>query len=332
LSPVKRVRTLLLCLALLGCESRRGQAPDWVRSAPAAAVTAVSFRSDWALEQPRLRTLLEPFPLAGRSLDLFLMRVRLNLKGAGRLTVYRVPSAPPATPGEPAPAPGFILALSGFQDPGGLQVAIADAFPVAGAQTLDNRDRPLFVILDLGTSHIRATADGEGRVWLGDQAALARLEAGSGPERGALAASAAWISPAAAVQGFVRPPELLAEVAGLLPGELARDLPRGIESLVWGVSPGPAPDSPNGFELSLSGSGQAVQRAAAWLQRFLAAATAVPGAPAPSPEILQESRRISLRCQLSQEQLDVALAKLGQPPLPWPSAPVTEGPGGRPRP
>jgi len=332
LSPAKRVRTLLLCLALLGCDARRDQAPDWVRSAPAAAVMAVSFRSDWALEQPRLRTLLEPFPLAGRSLDLFLTRARVNLKGAGRLTVYLARSAAAAAPGEAVPAPGFVMALSGFQDHGGLQVAIADAFPVSGAQTLDNRDRPQFVILDLGPSHIRASADGEGRLWLGEETALAGLDSGSGPDRAALAASAAWISGTAAIQGFIRPPELLTEVAGQLPGELARDLPAGIEALVWGVSPGPAPDLANGFELSLSGSEHAIQRAAAWLQRFLAAASAVPGAPAPSPEILQESRRISLRCQLSQEQLDLAMAKLSQPPLPRPSAPASEGPGRQPRP
>lgn len=88
------VRTLLLCLTLLGCQSRRDQAPDWVRSAPAGAVVATSFRADWALEQPRLRTLLERFPLAGRSLDLFLKRARVNLREAGRLTVYLARSAP----------------------------------------------------------------------------------------------------------------------------------------------------------------------------------------------------------------------------------------------
>lgn len=193
-------------------------------------------------------------------------------------------------------------------------MAIADAFPVDAARTQDG-DRPQFVILDLAPYRIRATVDGEGRVWLGDQAAMARLDPGARQDRGAMPAAAAWLSGAAAIQGFIRPPELLAEVAGQLPGELARSLPKGIEALAWGVNPGPGPDSPDGFELSLAGSEEGVQAAAPWLQRFLATTLAVPGAPGPLPEILQENRRISLRCQLSRDQLDAAMARLNQPPL-----------------
>jgi len=144
-------------------------------------------------------------------------------------------------------------------------------------------------------------ADGEGRVWLGDQAALAGL--GAGASQAALAASAGWISPGAAIQGFIRP-------------SASWNLPRGIEALAWGVTPGTAADGQNGFELSLAGTAEAIQQVAPWLQRFLAAATAMPGAPQQAPEILQESTRIGLRCQLTQEQVDVAMAKLGQAPLP----------------
>ncbi len=303
-------RTLLVCLTLLGCQARRGQAPDWVRSAPAAAVMAVSFRADWSMEQPRLRTLLERFPMAGRSLDLFLMRARINLRReTGRLTVYLV------NPAKAASTPGFLIQLGGVRDPGGLQVAIADGFPV-DTKAPDNRDHPVFVILDLPPYHIRAMADGEGRVWLGDQAMLAELGAGKSPSAAALAASSGWIGGAAAIQGFIRPQELLADYSGTLPGELARNLPRGIEAVAWGVTPGPEPDGLNGFELSLAGSGEAVQLAAPWLQRLLAAACAMQGPAAQWPEILQETSRIGLRCQLSQEQVDVAMAKLNQPPLP----------------
>jgi hypothetical protein len=296
-------RTLLLCLALLSCGCRRAQAPDWVASAPAAAVMAVSFRTDWALEQPRLRTLLEPFPLAGRSLDLVLTRVRMNTaQEGGRLTVYLA-------------QPGFLIQLGGFRDPGGLQVAIADAFPVDG-QAADNPNRPLFVVLDLPPSHIRAMADKNGRVWLGDPAALAGLGSGRLRARGSLAACADWINGSAAIQGFICPSELLADHTVGLPGDLARDLPRGIEALAWGLTPGSGQDPTNGFELALAGSPEAIQRAAPWLQRFVAAATAMQGPAASTPEILQESRRIGLRCQLSQEQVDVAMAKLDQPPMP----------------
>ncbi|MDR3673118.1 MAG: hypothetical protein P4L36_19895 [Holophaga sp.] len=285
-------RTMLLCLVLLGCE-RRTQVPDWVRSAPAGAVLATSFRADWALQQPRLQALLERFPMAGRALDLVLVRTRINLdQETGRLTVYQT---------RPAPAAGFLIQLGGFRDPGGLQVAIADVFPV-DSKALDNREHPLFVILDLDASHVRAVADGEGRVWLGDPAALARLAPAAVPN-GDLAASAAWMNAKAAIQGFLRPSEL--------PEDLARNLPKGIVALVWGVNPGAGPDSPIGFELCLAGPGEAIEQALPWLQRF--AATVTPSQP---PEILQESRRVSLRCPLSQEQVDAAMAKLGQPAFP----------------
>jgi hypothetical protein len=291
-------RTLLLCLVLAGCDARRAQAPDWVRSAPAAAATAVSFRTDWALQQPRLRTLLAGYPMAARSLDLFLVRARRPLSPeTGRLTVYLA-----------RPGAGFLILLGGFQDPEGLQAAIADVFPMAGSLAMDNRDHPLFVILDLDGSHIRAMVDGEGRVWLGEAALLAGAAAPA-QDPGGLAAPAGWISETAPVQGFLRP-------ASLPEGEFATDLPRGIESLAWGVTPGLAADEPNEFELSLTGSGEAIERASTWLQRFMAAVAAAPGAPAQPPEILQESRRISLRCPLSQEQVDAAMAKLGLPALP----------------
>ena len=305
-------RTLLLCLTLLGCEARRAPEPDWVASAPAAAVMAVSFRADWAMEQPRLRTLLERFPMAGRALDLFMTRARINLsQETGRLTVYLL-NPVPATSAHGAPLPpSFLIQLGGLRDPGGLQVAIADGFPADALAA--GRDFPRFVVLDLGHYHIRALADGAGRIWLGDQEALARMDPGHSQAQGD---SAAWINPAAAIQGFIRPGDLLDSFAPGMPGELARNLPRGIESVAWGVSPGPARETRNGFELSLAGNGQAIQRMQPWMQRFLSALSAMQGLPGQGQEILQEGARVSLRCKLTQEQLDVAMARLDLPPLP----------------
>jgi hypothetical protein len=238
------------------------------------------------------------------------MRARINpRRETGRLTVYL------ADPAKGAATPGFLIQLGGFRDPGGLQVAIADGFPM-DTKAPDNRDHPVFVILDLPPYHIRAMADGDGRVWLGDQAMLAGLAAGKSPSAAALAASAGWINGAAAIQGFIRPKALLADHSAKLPGELSRNLPRGIEAVAWGVTPGPSPDGPNGFELSLAGSREAVQLSAPWLQRLLAAVCAMQGASTQWPELLQETSRIGLRCQLSQEQVDVAMARLDQPPLP----------------
>ena len=304
-------RTLVLCLAVLGCDHRRPKVPDWVLSAPPAAVMALSCRAGWALEPPRLLDLLRTFPLAQRSLDLFLQRARLDLRQeTGRVTVFFT-RPEPAGSGQQ----GFLIQLGSFRDPGRLQVAVANAFPVEGALSMNNRDYPLFVITDDQPIHIRAMADGEGRIWVGDLAALAGLGARSGSTPPALAASAEWISEAAAVQGFILPQELRDDTAPRLPGELARNLPRGIESVSWGLSPAAAPETVHGFELALAGSPEAVERASSWMHRFLEAASVVPGTPGAAPEILQESHRIGLRCRLTQDQVDMAMVKLGQLPI-----------------
>lgn len=306
-------RTLLLCLALLGCEHRRPATPDWVVSAPASAVMAISCRADWALAKPRLPGLLEGFPMAARSMDILVARAGLETRHeTGRITLFLTrPAAGAAAP----PEPGFLIQLGHFRDPGRLQVAVANAFPAEGALTLENREVPLFAIADAHPLHIRAMADGEGRVWLADLAVLAGRGLQPGAGRAALAASSEWITANAAVQGFISPQDLREDRTARLPGDLARDLPRGIESVAWGLVPGRNPNGPVRFELALSGSPDAVQRAASWLDRLVAVAMAVPGQPQDTPEILQESRRIGLRCLLSQEQIDVVLGKLEQPPV-----------------
>ena len=307
-------RTLLLCLVLLGCGHPRPKTPDWVLSAPPGAVMAMSCRADWALEQPRLRALLDGFPMAAQAMDVLLQRARLDPRHeTGRITLYL--RRPAKGSGATLPEPGFLVQLGRFRDPGRLQMAIANAFPAEGTLPLDHQDFPLFVITDFQLLHVRAMADREGRVWVGDVAALARLDlrSESGVLHTALAASADWITAGAAVQGFIRPQDLRGDSTGGLPGDLARDLPRGIESVSWGLIPGRGPNAPNGFELALAGSPEAVQRATAWLDRLMAVAMAVPGMALDTPEILQESRRIGLRCQLSQEQVDAVLARLDQP-------------------
>ena len=41
----------------------------------------------------------------------------------------------------------------------------------------------------------------------------------------------------------------------------------------------------------------------------------MPGAPVQAPEFLQEKRRLGLRCQLTQDQVDLVLARLNQPAI-----------------
>ena len=63
------------------------------------------------------------------------------------------------------------------------------------------------------------------------------------------------------------------------------------------------------------GSPEGIQKVTPWLHRFVAMATALPGAPSQAPEFLQESRRVGLRCQLTESQLEAAMARLNQPGL-----------------
>lgn len=309
-------RTLLPCLLLLSCEARRARVPDWVQSAPATTVLAMSCASDSVVSDSRFQGFLERFPPAQRALADFQGRVRLDRQGPGRVTVYLSNAAPSGNPSHgPVQPVEFLIQLSGFRDPGRLQVAIADAFPSAGTLPMDNRDFPLFVVLDHAPYRIRAMADGEGRIWLGDLGSLARLSFGSLFNWGRLAASSDWIRGAAPIQGFMRPPGLLQGAGHDQPGELARDLPEGIETLAWGVTPGtgPGPLAQNGFELVLTGSTAAILAVAPWLQRLVDTTAAMQGASAQTPEILQEGRRIALRCTLSREQLNVAMAMLNLP-------------------
>jgi hypothetical protein len=177
---------------------------------------------------------------------------------------------------------------------------------------------PIYVILDLNQYHFRAVADPEGRIWLGELRSLARLGQGHPGPRHDLAVATEWINGAAPFQGFLRTRPLLEGIKGRIPPELARNLPQGIEALAWSVTPGASLDKNalHRFELAISGSPEGVGQVAPWLQRFVAAAATVQGAPsAQAPEILQERRRIGLRCQLTGEQINQALAKLAQPGL-----------------
>jgi hypothetical protein len=297
-------RTVLLCLALLGCGARRAKAPDWVLSAPGDTETAISCAPAWAMAPAHFQALLQGFPPAGRALAVFLERTRIDLRQeTGRVTFYLS-----------RPAPGarseVLVQLGGFRDPGRLQVAVADAFPAAGTLVVDHRELPLFVLLDQGPSHFRAVADGAGRIWLGDLPALARLGPGHVLPWSGLAVASSWISGAAAVQGFVLPREPAAQAAWRLP--------RGIQALAWSVTPGPGAASFHGFELALAGSRPAIQGAVPWLEDFVAAAQATPGPQAQLPDLLQERRRLGLRWRLTQAQLNVALGRLDLPAIPCP--------------
>lgn len=320
--PRRPTRAALLGVAALGlllaaaCGKRKTQAPEWMASAPAASVMALSGQAGWLLEQPGLQTYLEQFPVADQALDLFLKKARINPhQETGRITFYLLEVPKPGADGSAA-VPDLLIQLGGFRDQAAVKLAISDAFPAEGSLPVGRRELPVFVILDVNQIHIRAVADPAGRVWLGDLRSLAKLDAGTLPPRHPALTAAEWVDRQAPFQGFVRTQPILDDLSGKVPAELAKSLPKGVEALAWSVTPGGGERaSLHRFELAVTGSAEAMQQVAPWVQRFVAAAGTLQGGAGQAPEILQERSRIGLRCQLSGDQLNQALARLAQPGL-----------------
>lgn len=309
-------------LLLLGaCGKRRPAVADWAASAPPSAVMGVSGQAGWILGQPAFQAYLEKFPYADQTLDLFLKKARINPhKDSGRISLYvtGLPAGdqPKGLQDLDKAVPEFLIQLGGFKDQAAVHVAIADAFPAEGSLPLNKHELPVYVILDVNQYHIRAVADPAGRVWLGDLRTLAKLESGGLPTANPVRAALEWTNGAAPFQGFLRTRPLLDQLPGKVPDEVLRNLPTGVEGLAWSVTPGEGKDGLHRFELAVSGSAEGVVKVAPWVQRFVAAATSLQGAPtAQAPEILQERTRIGVRCQLTNEQINLALARLAQPGL-----------------
>ena len=86
-----------------------------------------------------------------------------------------------------------------------------------------------------------------------------------------------------------------------------------VSALFWSITPAAEPGQPLRFELALAGTPQGINQVSPWLQRLVAAANAVQAAPGSAPELLQEKRRVGLRCALTSDQLKLVMEKLGQP-------------------
>ena len=312
----------LACLPFVFSCRPKPRVPDWVKVAPADCLAAFSGEAGWMLTHKEVQSLISREPMVERALDLFLQKARINPSTeTGRVTFHVV--GVPQT-GEETVQKGLehvLIQLNQFKNPAGLIEALAESFPQEGSLHIQGRDWPLYVILDLearGTkAHIRAASDEKGQVWIGSLEALSRMAAkeglGSQPDA---ALAAEWISPRAPFQGFLQPEALLGSLKQQLEGSFVKDLPQGVTALFWGITPGQEKDQPFRFELALAGSPEGINRVAPWLQRLVAAANAVqsaPGAAGATPELVQEKRRVGLRCTLTSEQLKLVMEKLGQP-------------------
>lgn len=301
-------------LALAACGHRKSAAPDWAGSAPAGTVMAFSGRAGWLIEQQAFQAYMRQYPYADQTLDLFLKKARISpARETGRISFY-VLSVPRMGPDGKPSLPEFLIQLGGFKDQAGLNMAVSEAFPTEGSLPVNRQELPVHVILDVNQVHIRAVTDAQGRVWLGDLKTLTRLALGPLGPRHPVMRAAEWTDGASPMQGFLQVRPILEGLSASVPPELARSLPKGIESLAWSVTPGGK--GTHRFDLSLTGTPEAILQVAPWVQRFMAAASAVQGAAGTAaPEILQERERIGLRCQMTADQINQALSRLALPSL-----------------
>jgi len=309
----------LVCLSFAFSCRPKSRVPGWVQAAPGDSLAAISGEAGWMLAHKEIQSFISRDPMVERALDLFLQKAHINPRTeTGRVTFHLI--GMPST-GEDTLQKGLehaLIQLNQFKDPVALIGALAESFPQEGSLRIQGHDWPLYVILDLeangAKAHIRAASDEKGQIWIGSLDALNRLAVreslGSQPDA---ALASEWINPRAPFQGYLQPEPLLGGLRKNLEGSLVKDLPQGVNALFWSITPGQDKDQPVRFELALAGNPEGINQVAPWLQRLVAAANAVQATPVSAPELMQEKRRVGLRCSLTTEQLKQVMEKLGQP-------------------
>lgn len=303
-------------LALLGCGARKAKGPDWATSAPAGTVMAISSQASWVVQRQEFQGFMERFPIAERTLDLFLKRAHINpAEETGRISFY-VMDLKLGTDQAKAGVNGsnFLIQLGGFREPKNLLMAITEAFPMEGTLLVGKRELPLYVLLDYNQFHMRLIFDEQDRIWIGDLSALAAL--GRPPVLSSPAQRAAeWINGRAPIQGLVLPEHLLEQASQKLPTEFAKEMPKGIQALAWSVTPSAAKDAPHSLELAVTGTPEGIHQISPWIQRLVALVSNMPGAPSHPADVLEEKGRIGLKAQLNASQLETVMSRISQPGL-----------------
>ncbi len=306
-------------VAFPGCRAKGSKAPAWLQATPVNCSMAISGQVGWLLENPEFQSAMSRFPLAEQTLDLFLKKAKIHPEGeTGRITFFVFDL--PKDKGKPEDMAGdFLLQFDGFKDPQTLQMALAESFPPEGSLVLDKKECPLYVMMDINKVKIRALVDPEQRILIGDLRALGRRASqgtlAHGPAVHALGAGE-WIDGTAPIAGYVNPDALIARLGNKLPGEVAKEFPKGLESLVWSVTPAKNPKDPKAphrLELAIGGSPEGINQASHWMQRLVAAASQLGAQQQLAPVLVQEKTRVGIRYSASNEQLNAILGSFGQP-------------------
>lgn len=281
---------------------------------------ALSGQVGWLLENPEFQSAMSRFPMAEEALDLFLKKAKIHPEGeTGRITFFLFDL--PKQKGNPEDmAADFLLQFDGFKEPRALQMALAESFPPEGSLILDKKDCPLYVMMDINKVKIRALVDSQQRILIGDLRALGRRASqgtlAQGPKAANALGAGEWIDATAPIAGYVNPDALMAGLGAKLPGEIAKEFPKGLESLVWSVMPAKDrkdPKAPHHLELAVGGSPEGINQASHWIQRLVAGASQLGAQQQLSPVLMQEKTRVGVRYTASNEQLNAILGSFGQP-------------------
>lgn len=318
-APLIPAAVALLYLSSTTACQPKPRVPGWVQAAPGDSLAAFSGEAGWVLNHKAVQSFIAKDPMVERALDLFLQKAHINPRSeTGRVTLHVIGVPQQGEAGLQKGLEHILIQLNQFKDPASLIQALAESFPQEGSLRLQGRDWPLYVILDVETdgtkAHIRAASDDKGQLWIGSLESLHRLAAreglGTQPD---IALAAEWINGKAPFQGYLQPESLLKGLRQNLDSSIIRDLPQGVSALFWSVTPALDANQPVRFELALAGTPEGINQVTPWLQRLVAAANAVQATPGAAPELIQEKRRVGLRCALTADQLKLVMEKLGQP-------------------
>ena len=312
------MRLLMPCLLIiavsLGCRDTRPKTPDWVASAPVTANIGISFHLGWVLENPESRKLITQYPMFEQAIELFLDSTEIDpVSDKSRVSLYVLENH--GSNIIPVPDDDLhqkvLLQIAGIRDPKSVQRTIVETFPPDGSLRLAGRECPLFVVMDISDVQISLLSDGNGRLWIGDMAALQEIDKGNvSGDRAFISRASEWISPASAMQGFWLPeslPELLSDDANGIFANLASN---GLKGLAWSVTPLEGTEKSIALDLVVTGTEDAVSQLKPWMQRAIALVSSLGGDGASQPETIQENNRIGIRCQFEADQFGDALRML----------------------
>jgi hypothetical protein len=294
----------------IGCKDMRPKVQDWVISAPEASALGVSCSLALALESPPAREAITKFPQFDQALELFLDKAKIDpASETGRVSAYLMnrPDAKIAsvsTDDLASLAQTVFFQIAGFRDPKAIEKMVIETFPPAGSLNMGGREYPLFVVFDINNFHLRVFSDNEGRLWIGEMAALKELaKRRSFGDNSPVSRASEWVSRAGTLQGFVQPELLPTDMMQ----ELAKVVPAGIKGVAWSISPPDKEGQTVELDLVVTGAEDAIVQLKPWMQRLIAMASTLGGEGSKPPDTVQENNRMGIRCQFNKDQLADAL-------------------------